>query len=172
MAGQKGRSGGARKNAGRKLNPPLQAQPFSDIEEVHGIMQSSDSPLVMPEEIQCIGGAAKAWNEVLELDKNSKYHLLNNRHKEALKSYCISVAIRDRLIQTWHNEGEAVTYIDFKGNLKISPVAEELKKISQTINKFADDLGLTVLSEYRMAREAKTGESLMGEQEQKDDMFE
>ena len=156
MAGQKGRSGGARKNAGRKLNPPLQAQPFSDIEEVHGIMQSSDSPLVMPEEIQCIGGAAKAWNEVLELDKNSKYHLLNNRHKEALKSYCISVAIRDRLIQTW----------------QISPVAEELKKISQTINKFADDLGLTVLSEYRMAREAKTGESLMGEQEQKDDMFE
>jgi hypothetical protein len=49
--------------------------------------------------------------------------------------------------------------------MKISPIVSEITKLNDKINNYADALGLTVLSEFRMAVEAKKGNRLNGGEE-------
>ena len=169
MAGIKGKSGGKREGAGRKKNPPDKLNGFDDIEEVYPQMQKNLNPLSIPKEIAKSKYAREAWEYVIKCDENSKIHLLNERHLEAVKSYCLAVAIRQRLIETWQEQKEAVTTFDSHGNVKINPVIVEIEKKSRLVNEFAEDLALTVMSEYKMAREAESGKTLNGAEEEKED---
>ena len=161
MAGQKGRSGGYRPNAGRKQAPketlepiveqPKETKPKKDKESIIKVMNTCDmKELKCPVEFDSMPFAKQSWAYVLELDKNSKYHLLNEKHYEALKSYCIAVEVRQRLIEKWEEQNKAMTI--YAGSvLKINPVVKEIDAKSNQINKFAEDLGLTILSEFKMA---------------------
>lgn len=160
MAGAKGRSGGKRRGAGRKAAPVTNTTKFKDIKSVYSDMQTcEDKDLSFPSELEDIPGAKDIWNEVLQLDKQSKYSLLNARHKEILKSYCYSVAMRAALIKVL--AGSEFTYKK-NGEMCVNKVVGEINKLNKMINAFADDLGLTVLSSYKMAVMAKNGESLDG----------
>lgn len=173
MSGQRGRSGGRRVGAGRKQNPketflpPKEKDIIDDIttaetekpqttakkdkESIIQVMNTCDmKDLKCPIEFSTMPFAQNAWNYVIELDKNSKYHLLNERHYECLKSYCLAVEVRQRLIEKWEEQNKAMTI--YAGSvLKINPVVKEIDAKSNQINKFAEDLGLTILSEFRMA---------------------
>lgn len=173
MAGQKGRSGGKRIGAGRKqlpketFLPPIDeikndisqieaaenAQPMQKKEKdkIIQVMNTCDMKnLKCPVEFEDMPFAKTAWKYVLDLDKKSKYHLLNERHFESLRSYCLAVEIRQRLIEEWENQNKAMTI--YAGSvLKINPVVKEIDAKSNQINKFAEDLGLTILSEFKMA---------------------
>lgn len=173
MAGIKGKSGGKRNGAGRKATPVTNVTKFKDIGEVYDDMQTCENKdLPFPSELDGIPGARETWDEVLALDKQSKYSLLNARHKEILKSYCYSVAMRNALIKVIADK--PVTY-DKNGETKVNQVVGEINKLNKMISAFADDLGLTVLSSYKMAVMAKNGESLDGKAADKansdDDMF-
>ncbi|MDE6965507.1 MAG: P27 family phage terminase small subunit [Clostridiales bacterium] len=163
MAGVKGKSGGRRKGAGRKAGQVTSPKKFEQIEDVYSEMQTCENKdLSFPQELKGIPHAKECWDEVLALDRQSKYPLLNARHKEILKSYCYSVAMRSELIKVL--AGSAVTYKK-NGETCVSKVVGEINKLNKMINAFADDLGLTVLSSYKMAVMAKNGESLDGSAE-------
>lgn len=165
MAGVKGKSGGRRKGAGRKAAPVSNEKKFKHIDEVYQDMQTCDNKdLPFPSELDSMPGAREVWNEVLTLDKQSKYPLLNARHKEILKSYCYSVALRNSLIKILADS--AVTYKK-GGEMRVNQVVGEINKLNKMISAFADDLGLTVLSSYKMAVMAKNGESLDGKSDDK-----
>lgn len=161
MAGIKGRSGGKRAGAGRKQNPketffPLKDDIIDNIsnnkENIIQVMNTCDmKDLKCPVEFSTMPYAQNAWNYVIALDKSSKYHLLNERHFECLKSYCLAVEVRQRLIEEWESQNKAMTI--YAGSvLKINPVVKEIDAKSNQINKFAEDLGLTILSEFKMAK--------------------
>jgi P27 family predicted phage terminase small subunit len=161
MSGTRGRSGGKRIGAGRKPLPketlepiveqPKETKPKKDKESIIKVMNTCDmKELKCPVEFDSMPFAKQSWAYVLELDKNSKYHLLNEKHYEALKSYCIAVEVRQRLIEKWEEQNKAMTI--YAGSvLKINPVVKEIDAKSNQINKFAEDLGLTILSEFKMA---------------------
>lgn len=173
MAGVKGKSGGKRKGAGRKAAPIENARTFSEIGEVYDTMQTcDDKELLFPKELESIPGAREIWDEVIRLDKQSKYHLLNARHKEILKSYCYSVAMRNVLYNAQKNA--PVTY-EKNGEVKVSSIIKAIENLDKMIHLFAEDLGLSVLSSYKMAVMAKNGESLDGKADDtadgSDDLF-
>ena len=161
MAGKSGRSGGKREGAGRKPLPketlepiveqPKETKPKKDKESIIKVMNTCEmKELKCPVEFDSMPFAKQSWAYVLELDKNSKYHLLNEKHYEALKSYCLAVEVRQRLIEKWEEQNKAMTI--YAGSvLKINPVVKEIDAKSNQINKFAEDLGLTILSEFKMA---------------------
>lgn len=160
MAGVKGKSGGRRKGSGRKPAPIENARSFSEIENVYSDMQTChDTDLPFPQELENISGAREIWDEVIQLDKQSKYHLLNARHKEILKSYCYSVGIRNSLINILA-QGQ-VTY-EKNGEIRVNPIISTINKLNKDIGEQSDALGLTVLSSYKMAIMVKNGESLDG----------
>lgn len=160
MSGVKGKSGGKRKGAGRKPAPIENEQLFSEISKVYDSMQTCcDKELSFPKELENIPSAHAIWEEVIRLDKQSKYHLLNARHKEILKSYCYSVAMRNALISAL-SQGQ-VTYKK-NGEVRVNPIINAINKLNKDIHEQSDDLGLTVLSSYKMAIMAKNGESLDG----------
>lgn len=182
MPGTKGRSGGARKGCGRKPLPPEQFsngtyvtdikhnKEYDNAEDKIGTLQSCDlGDLTLPSEFENLPYAKNAWYECLELDKHSKYHLLNNRHKEALKSFCLAVELRQELIVELGNQNNSMTIITRNGELKINPVVSEISKLNDKINNYADALGLTVLSEFKMANIANKGERLVGGKEKNDE---
>ncbi len=167
MAGAKGRSGGKRRGAGRKAAAIKNVKKFEQVEDVYPYMQTCENKaLPFPQELEGIPGTREIWDEVLTLDKQSKYPLLNARHKEALKSYCYSVAVRNTLVKTLSES--PVTYSK-NGEMKVNQVVGEINKLNKLISAFADDLGLTVLSSYKMAVVAKNGESLDGKTDDKSD---
>ncbi len=106
--------------------------------------------LKCPIEFELMPYAKNTWDYVIELDKNSKYHLLNERHFECLKSYCLAVEVRQRLIESWEKQNKAMLIYSGK-EMKINPIVKEISTKSNQINKFAEDLGLTILSEFKMA---------------------
>ena len=174
MAGAKGRSGGKRKGAGRKAAPVSDVKKFEQIENVYTDMQTCENKdLPFPAELDGIPMTREIWEDVLSLDKQSKYPLLNARHKEILKSYCYSVAMRNELIRQLKGD----TLIYKKGEeIKVTPVLTAVDKLDKMIRLLADDLGLTVLSSYKMAVMAKNGESLDGKadegnEDSDDDLF-
>lgn len=178
MAGKKGCSGGARKGAGKKPLSPEQLNtptPISvtdiktkKIDKIVQVMQTCDvKDLTCPSEFDFMPYAKQAWKYVLELDKNSKYQLLNSRHIESLKSYCLAVELRQTLIAEWEKQEKAATIITKNGELKINPVVAEITKQNDKINAYATALGLTVLSEFDMAKKAQSSETLSGDKEEK-----
>jgi len=195
MAGVKGKSGGARKGAGRKKLPveklnlenpisvdqvtsEIKPSAIKDMEQVIDVMQVCDmNNLVCPTEFDTMPYAKRAWEYVLELDKHSRFHLLNERHFESIKSYCLAVEIRQNLIAEWERQGKASTILSGKGELKVNPIIAEISKQSNFISAYANDLGLTVMSEFKMAREVKSSPKLSkndttDEEENDDDLFE
>lgn len=189
MAGQKNRSGGARKGAGRKPLPPeklnletpipvteiiptvdeILAKP-KKIEKTLEAMQTCDMRnLVCPVEFENMPFAKRAWEYLLELDEHSKYHLLNERHFEAIKSYCIAVEIRQGLIKEWIRLGKPVTIVTRNGEIKPNSLIDSINKQSDRINIFAEDLGLTVMGEFKMAKEKQSSPTLNGEDKSNDE---
>lgn len=190
MAGRAGRSGGKRIGSGRKKLPPEKlntSKPISvtevsnttkemakvKLEKTIQVMQTCDMrELVCPIEFETMPYAKKTWEYVLELDKNSKYHLLNERHYESLKSYALAVEVRQNLIDEWNAMGKPSTILTRQGELKINPVVTEISKMSDRINAFAEDLGLTVMSEFKMAKEKQSSPTLNGQvKEENDGLF-
>ena len=203
MAGTKGRSGGARRNAGRKPLPPEQLnteKPISvtevapkadDIVKDKNIeiylcppqdrilspkepttkpMQTSDMrKLVCPIEFTNMPYAKNAWEYVLELDEQS--HLLTDRQFENLKSYCLAVELRQNLIAEWERQGKPTTILTRNGELKVNPIVTEISRQSDRINSFASDLGLTIMGEFKVAKEKSTSPKLNGEEKKDDDLF-
>lgn len=180
MSGTRGRSGGARKGAGRKALPPEQfgngtyvtettkRKEYKDIDSKIPTKQDCElKELSMPIEFDGLEYAQKAWQDCLELDKASKYHLLNDRHRECLKSFCLAVELRQGLIQEYKKIDCQNVIITKTGEIKINPMVSEISKLNDKINNYADALGLTVLSEFKMAVEAKKGNRLNGAEEEK-----
>lgn len=186
MAGRKGRSGGKREGAGRKAIPPETSyddQPFDFDEdkqtELDGKKGVKDGQVVVkkdefqdfldyrvtcemrnltcPKMIASIPYAKQAWDYVLQLDENSSLHLLNERHFECIKSYCLACAIRDGLVNSWASIGSPMTFIDDSGNsiAKPHPLLREIKASNAEVNKYATELGLTVMSELKLPKAPK-----------------
>lgn len=184
MAGRKGRSGGSREGAGRKAIPPETSydnQPFDFEEdkqtELDGkkngakdgqvVVEKDDFQefldyrvtcemrnLTCPKMIANIPYAKQAWDYVLQLDEKSSLHLLNERHFECIKSYCLACAIRDGLVNSWASIGSPMTYID-DTVVKPHPLLREIKASNAEVNKYATELGLTVMSELKLPKSDK-----------------
>lgn len=168
MAGIKGKSGGKREGAGRKKNPPDKLNSFEDIDEIYPQMQTSDKELIMPKEFAKLPYAKRAWEYVIDLDKNSKYKLLNARHLEAVKSYCLAVEMRDTLIAEWEKTGRAASIMAGSGVYKINPIIEQMNKANRHVNECSAELGLTIMSEFRWAKE-NFAETLNADDEKNED---
>lgn len=192
MSGQKNRSGGRRVGAGRKKLPPeklntetpvpvtevvpsvdeLPKKPKHKTEQVLQAMQTCDMrDLVCPIEFESMEFAKKAWEYVIEIDKNSKYHLLNERHFEAIKSYCLAVELRQKLIAEWESQGKPTTITTRNGELRVNPILTEISRQSDKINAYAGDLGLTVMGEFKMAKEKLSSPTLNSEEKTEDNLF-
>lgn len=192
MAEKKGNHGGKRQGAGRKVKPketflpPMEDDIIDDIiddistektqktakidkESIIQAMNTCDMKnLKCPVDFEDMPFAKIAWKYVLDLDKKSKYHLINERHFESLKSYCLAVEIRQRLIAEWEQQNKAMTV--YAGSvLKINPIVKEIDAKSKQINKFAEDLGLTILSEFKMAEMSSKNKA---DEDNDDGMFE
>lgn len=178
MAGVKGKSGGARKNAGRPpKNRPYNETPkkIEHIEEVYAEMKTCDIAVGdFPKELDGIPYAKEAWVYALNIDKLSTIHLLNGRHYEALKGYCIAVAQRRILVEEWKKKGCPTIYEDDRHNLKIHPLMKEIDNMNKRVGEQAEALGLTVLGEYKLAKTVKSSPNLTSDTEQagdEDDLF-
>lgn len=173
MAGAKGKSGGARKGAGRKPRPRKQfttPKKIDDIGEVYGDMPKCDMGVPQfPKELEQIPYAKQAWDYAVDCDRQSSIHLLNGRHYEALKSYCIAVAQRRVLIDEWIKEGKPIQYEDDRRNIKIHPLMKEIDNKNKQVNEYAEALGLTVLGEYKLAKTVKSAPTLTGDTENDDE---
>lgn len=171
MAGVKGRSGGKREGAGRKPTV-FEPIPLENVEQVYKARQSNPNELVMPKEIKDFPEAKRAWEEIIEIDKTSKYPMLNVRHKETLKSICLAIATRERLVAQWKQDNYAAMLANDRG-AKLHPIIAQLEKTSRTINEFAEDLGMTVPSEWDMVKKANGAETFNGEKKdsEEDDLF-
>ncbi len=178
MAGVKGKSGGARKGAGRKPRERnlVTATPnkIENIEEVYSEMPRCNMGVPQfPEELSSIPYAKTAWDYAVNCDNQSSIHLLNGRHYEALKSYSIAVAQRRLLIDDWVKGGKPIIYEDDRRNIKIHPLMKEIDNKNKQVNEYAEALGLTVLGEYKLAKTVKSSPTLTGDSEQSgdDEMF-
>lgn len=183
MAGRKGRSGGNRDGAGRKAIPPktsYDGQPFNfdddkkteiagkkeGLQDGQVAVEGKDFQdflnyrvtcemrnLTCPTMIANIPYAKQAWEYVLQLDKNSSVQLLNERHFECIKSYCLACAIRDGLVNSWAAIGSPMTFVDTAtGVTKPHPILKEIKGCNAEVNKYAAELGLTIMSEMKMPK--------------------
>ena len=186
ISGQRGRSGGARKGAGRKPLPPEQLNtptPISVTEVAPTIDEIPKRPkkqlktnsiedmrnLKCPIEFETMPFAKQAWEYVLELDKQSK--LLTDRQFENLKSYCLAIEIRQNLIAEWERQDKSTTIRTRNGEIRVNPIVSEILKQSDRISAFASDLGLTIMGEFKVAKEKSTSPSLVQKNETKDDLF-
>ena len=111
---------------------------------------TADRNLVCPDEFKDIEYAKLEWKRIVELDDQLTKPILNNRHIESLKSYCIAVARRKELIEQWIDEGKVTTYETDKGVIKDHPIPIQIDKLGNQIDSLANSLCLTVLSEARM----------------------
>lgn len=107
--------------------------------------------LTFPTELEGLPYAKAAWLYIIRLNENSSIQLLNERHFETIKSYCITVAIRDKLVNEWTKAGSPSTVFE-NGTLKVHPIIKEIKTINAQITSLASELGLTVLSELKLAK--------------------
>lgn len=167
MAGKKGASGGKREGAGRKPNRTSVAT-VEEIEKFGDYLVQCDMrDLKFPDELKDIPYAKQTWEYVIELNENSNYHLLNERHFEAIKSYCIAVSMRQQLIDKWRSLGCPTMCSTANGEPKSHPLISEIEKKSILVNRFADDLALSVLGELKAAKVA----ALRPDDSEKDDLF-
>ena len=181
MAGVKGKSGGKRSGAGRKItlppeklntpipipvtevapsvdeiaNKPREVKPI----EVMSIQDMAD--LKCPIEFENMPFAKMAWEYIKGLDKESK--IFNSRHFENLKSYCLAVELRQSLISEWEGQGKCATVTTRNGEYKVNPVYNEILRQSDRINSFASDLGLTVTGEFKVAKDKASSPKLSEE---------
>ena len=186
MAGVKGKSGGKRSGSGRKPLPPEKLNletpiPVTEIiptvdeiakpkkpEKTQKAMKISDMRnLKCPIEFENMPYAKQAWEYVLDLDKQSK--LLTDRQFENLKSYCLAVEVRQNLIQEWEIMGKQTTIVTRNGELKVNPVVAEISKQSDRINSFANDLGLTIMGEFKVAKEKQSSPKLSDNKDKSND---
>ena len=107
--------------------------------------------LKFPVELENLPYAKAAWQYVIKLNNSSSIKLLNERHYETIKSYCITVAIRDKLVNEWTKAGSPSTIFE-NGTLKVHPIIKEIKLINSQITSLADSLCLTVMSELKLAK--------------------
>lgn len=170
MAGVKGKSGGARTGAGRKRKDrPHNETPkkIENIEEVYEEIKTCDIAVGdFPKELEGIPYTKDAWDYALNIDKLSTIHLLNARHYEALKGYCLAVAQRRLLVEKWKAEGFKTLYEDDRHNIKIHPLMKEIDNMNKRVGEQAEALGLTVLGEYKLAKTVKSSPNLTGDSEQ------
>ena len=169
MSGIKGKSGGKREGTGRKKKPVVPDKPipskFNDIESVYDNMQKCNMELLdFPKDLNDIPYAKEAWDYVLLCEKNAKIHLLNARHYEALKSYCLAVSMRRLLISSWKKDGCPTSVVDDRGNIKVHPILKEIENKNKSVNEYAEALGLTVLGEYKLAKITQNSPKLTGEE--------
>lgn len=178
MAGVKGRSGGKREGAGRKPKERKKIDQglIEGIEDVYAEMPKCNMGVpLFPKELVDVPFAKEAWEYAVSCDKESSIHLLNGRHYEALKSYCIAVSQRRLLISEWVRNGKPIQYIDDRGNIKIHPLMKEMDSKNKQVNEYAEALGLTVLGEYKLAKTHQISPTLAGDDDASDktgDMFE
>ena len=111
---------------------------------------TADRNLVCPVEFEDIEYAKLEWDRIVGLDDLLTKPILNNRHIESLKSYCIAVARRKELIEQWVEKGKITTYRTDKGVIKDHPIPIQIDKLGNQIDSLANSLCLTVLSEARM----------------------
>ena len=109
--------------------------------------------LICPTEFEEIPYAKETWKYVLDLDSHSNIKILNERHYEAIKSYCIAVATRQMLIDEWIKLGRPMTLFVNHGNVAVHPIFKEIDAKGRLVNKFAEDLGLTVLGELKYLKQ-------------------
>ncbi len=178
MAGVKGKSGGARTGAGRKRKSrPNNETPtkIENIEEVYEEMKTCNIAVGdFPKELEGIPCAKSAWDYAVGMDKQASIHLLNGRHFEALKGYCIAVAQRRLLIEKWKELKYPVVYEDDRHNLKPHPLMKEIDNMNKRVGEQAEALGLTVLGEYKLAKTVVSSPKLTGDDEkssEEDGMF-
>ena len=122
-----------------------------------------------PKELDGIPYAKEAWLYALNIDKLSTIHLLNGRHYEALKGYCIAVSQRRILVEEWKKKDYPTIYEDDRHNLKIHPLMKEIDNMNKRVGEQAEALGLTVLGEYKLAKTVKSSPNLTGDSEKEDD---
>lgn len=180
MAGVKGKSGGYRKGAGRPQNVNGVSQKILDtlknVDEneldttVPELVTCSMQNLDFPEELAGLPYAKETWSYVLKLNEASSIKLINERHYESLKSYCTAVSMRQMAIDAWIRECRPMT-INTKQGLKAHPLLKEISEKSTLVNKFAEDLGLTVLSELKMIKAKNNVPSDDKKDPDDDDMF-
>lgn len=170
MAGVKGKSGGARNGAGRKRKQRTNNETptkIENIEEVYEEMKTCNIAVGdFPKELDGIPYTKDAWAYALDVDRLSTIHLLNGRHYEELKGYCIAVAQRRILVEEWKKKGCPTIYEDDRHNLKIHPLMKEIDNMNKRVGEHAEALGLTVLGEYKLAKTVKSSPNLTGDGEQ------
>lgn len=157
MAGVKGRSGGARRGAGAppKFHPvqmddlhrPANMSKNDMLEAKLSVPYGNGEKMLCPKEFKEILYAKKEWQRILKLDRELR--LLNTRHYEALKSYCIAVARRQECIDQWIQSGKPATFINDRGEIKDHPLVKQIDKLADQINGLASDLYLTPISEAK-----------------------
>lgn len=152
MAGKKGSSGGKRAGAGRKpaRTSVATAEEIEKFKEY--LVQCDMRDLKFPDSLKDIPYARQAWDYVIELNEHSNYHLLNERHFEAIKSYCLAVSMRQQIVDKWRSLGCPTMCSTERCEPKTHPLITELEKKSVLVNKFADDLALSVLGELKAAK--------------------
>lgn len=179
MSGVKGKSGGARSGAGRKRKSRPNNETLNKIENIEEVYEEMKTCNIavgdFPKDLDGIPYTKDAWTYALDVDRLSTIHLLNGRHYEALKGYCIAVAQRRILVEEWKKKGCPTIYEDDRHNLKIHPLMKEIDNMNKRVCEQAEALGLTVLGEYKLAKTVKGSTSLTGNDEQgseDDEMFE
>lgn len=177
MAGKKGKSGGARIGAGRPKKEKVISEDVICILQNESPDESNTERIVcsmknldFPEELKNLPYAKKVWEYVLDLNEKSSIKLINERHYEILKSYCIAVTMRQMLLDEWKKLGTPMVTESMRGNLTAHPLLKEIELKNNQVNKFAEDLGLTVLSELKMLK-AKTAKEAKENEDEDEGLF-
>ena len=126
--------------------------------------------LICPLEFSDIPYAKETWKYVLELDSHSSIKIFNERHYEAIKSYCLAVATRQIVVDEWIKEGKPMTAMSSHGTISVHPLFKDIDAKSRLVNKFAEDLGLTVLGELKYLKQKMSVRGAKGNSTFKDDI--
>lgn len=148
------------------------------IKSIEEKLEKSETPyincekmnLICPLEFSDIPYAKETWKYVLDLDSHSSIKIFNERHYEAIKSYCLAVATRQLVVDEWIKEGKPMTSAGSHGSLTVHPLFKDIDAKSRLVNKFAEDLGLTVLGELKYLKQKMSVKGTQGNSTFKDDI--
>lgn len=147
MAGKKGRSGGARPNAGRKKkNRPTPQNPPKDKKNIYELE------------------LGKAWDSVYAECKKENIEL-EGAKLEAAKGYCKAVATREVTEREWIALGGQTYAYNDRGSIVQHPLVKLMNSLGKTINERAKDIGFDIKI-IKGEQEAPTGN------DENDGMFE
>lgn len=154
--------------------PELSSEDFLGKEEYEGYLKEKVDcqmkDLRCPPELKNMKYAEEAWDYVIKLNSESSVQLLNERHTEAIKSYCIAVAMRKQMMDAWKNLNIPIVIMENNVS-KIHPLIKEVKALNSQINSLANDLGLTVLGELKMLKTSQNTKVPTGTKNNKKGMF-